>query len=56
MMGEVHRKSAGLTTSTKSPSPKSNSPNDGTPAMEYMSNREQKKSEERQDCASATDR
>jgi hypothetical protein len=52
-MSEGHRNSVesssvvGITTNKKA-SPKLNSPNESTPALEYTSNREQKKSEERQ--------
>jgi hypothetical protein len=48
-MSEGHRNSVeSSTTTNKKASPKLNSPNESTPAVEYTSNREQKKSEERQ--------
>ena len=48
-MSEAHRNSVGSSTSHKSPSPKLQlrSPDEIAPAVEYISNRDQKKSDER---------
>jgi hypothetical protein len=47
-MSEGHRNFDSSSTSLKNPSPKIYSPNGSTPVAEFTSNREQKKSEERQ--------
>jgi hypothetical protein len=53
-MSEAQLSSVSSLTSVKSPSSKFQSPNEGNPAAEFVSNRDQKKSEERQGLKAVT--
>jgi hypothetical protein len=46
-MNDAHRNSVGTSATQQSQSPKSHSPNEGTPTVDHFTIREQKKSEER---------